>query len=102
LAHGLILAPILLVTAGALGLALNIKFLAILALYLVTNVAYSLVIKRKMMIDVVTLACLYGLRLFAGGAAVGVPLSEWLCTFSIFIFTSLALIKRCAELNGKI
>jgi 4-hydroxybenzoate polyprenyltransferase len=55
-----------------------------------------------MVIDVVTLACLYGLRLIAGSVVAGVPLSQWLVTFAVFIFTSLALVKRCAELNGKI
>src|SRR5207248_4944721 len=70
--------------------------------YSIVNVGYSLVIKRKMIIDVVTLACLYGLRLLAGGAATHTPLSEWLVTFAIFIFISLALVKRCTELEAKL
>jgi 4-hydroxybenzoate polyprenyltransferase len=51
-----------------------------------------------MLIDVVVLACLYGSRLVAGGAATGVPLSPWLVAFALFLFFSLALVKRWAEL----
>jgi 4-hydroxybenzoate polyprenyltransferase len=53
-----------------------------------------------MMVDVLMLACLYGMRLVAGGAAVFVPLSPWLIAFSIFLFLSLAIVKRCTELIG--
>jgi 4-hydroxybenzoate polyprenyltransferase len=56
-------------------------------------------LKRRMLVDVVALACLYGSRLAAGGAATGVPLSPWLAAFAIFLFFSLALIKRFGELT---
>ena len=62
--------------------------------YLVVNVLYSLVLKRKLMLDVLTLAALYTLRLLAGGAAAQVPLSLWLLAFSMFLFLDLAFIKR--------
>ncbi len=52
-----------------------------------------------MLIDIVTLAGLYTLRIVAGAVSVGVPLSEWLLMFSLFVFTSLALIKRLSELT---
>lgn len=52
-----------------------------------------------MLVDVVTLAGLYSLRIIAGAVAVGVVLSEWLLMFSLFVFTSLALIKRFSELS---
>src|SRR5205814_7701630 len=86
LGHGLIMAPLFLAIAGVLAVLVGPEFIAILVLYSIVNVGYSLVIKRKMIIDVVTLACLYGLRLLAGGAATHTPLSEWLVTFAIFIF----------------
>ena len=66
------------------------------------TLAYSLWLKRMMMLDVVVLACLYGLRLVAGGAAAGVELSAWLAALSIFLFCSLALTKRCIELVDRI
>ena len=77
------------------------KFLLVLAVYYLVTIAYSLALKRQMILDVVTLACLYGLRLIAGSAAVDVKLSSWLVAFSIFLFTSLALVKRCAELMDR-
>jgi 4-hydroxybenzoate polyprenyltransferase/beta-phosphoglucomutase-like phosphatase (HAD superfamily) len=102
LSHGLIIAPLFLVIAAGLAVLVGAKFSLVLAVYLVINIAYSLAIKRQMIIDVVTLACLYGLRLLAGGAATSTKLSEWLATFAIFIFVSLALVKRCTELEAKL
>lgn len=99
--HGLVMSPALLGGAVLLALILGAKFLLVLSVYYAATVAYSLVLKRQMMLDVVTLACLYGLRLVAGGVAVDVKLSSWLVAFSIFLFTSLALIKRCAELMDR-
>jgi 4-hydroxybenzoate polyprenyltransferase len=52
-----------------------------------------------MLADSVLLGGLYSLRLYAGGAATGIALSTWLLAFSIFIFFSLALAKRLAELH---
>ncbi|QOZ50018.1 UbiA family prenyltransferase [Bradyrhizobium sp. CCBAU 53338] len=80
-------------------LCISPLFLGVLAAYLATTIAYSLVLKRKMLVDVVTLAGLYSLRIVAGGVAAGVMLSEWLMVFSLFVFTSLALIKRFSELS---
>jgi len=51
-----------------------------------------------MIVDVLTLATLFTYRVIAGGVAVDVPLSPWLLAFSIFFFTSLAFVKRYAEL----
>jgi 4-hydroxybenzoate polyprenyltransferase len=102
LSHGLVIAPLFLLTAALLAVPVGAKFSAILAAYLLINIGYSLVLKRQMIIDVVTLACLYGLRLLAGGAATHTRLSEWLVTFAIFIFVSLALVKRCTELEAKL
>jgi 4-hydroxybenzoate polyprenyltransferase len=54
------------------------------------------------MVDVIVLAGLYTIRVVAGGAATDLKPSEWLLGFSIFIFTSLALIKRYVELTTKL
>lgn len=96
---GLFVVPAL--TALALGLSawlLPPRFLLSLGGYLVLTMAYSLVLKRKMIVDVISLAGLYTLRIVAGGFAIGVPLSFWLLGFSMFLFLSLALVKRYAEL----
>ncbi|MFL6839310.1 MAG: UbiA family prenyltransferase [Bradyrhizobium sp.] len=91
--------PALWLFAIAASLCISAAFLGVLAAYLATTIAYSLVLKRKMLVDVVTLAGLYSLRIGAGAVAAGVVLSEWLMIFSLFVFTSLALIKRFSELS---
>ncbi len=99
IAHGLVLAPSLLALAILLAsIAASPLFLLVLALYYILTLAYSLTLKRRLVIDICTLAGLYTLRVIAGGAATGLPLSAWLLGFSIFLFLSLAAIKRQAEL----
>ncbi len=97
---GMVLVPVLVVSAfGLAWVALPAAFRLTLAVYLVVTLAYSFVLKQQPVIDVLVLAGLYALRIFAGGAATGVPVSEWLLAFSIFFFLSLALLKRFAELR---
>jgi len=69
-----------------------------LAFYAVVTTAYSFVIKRMVLVDVIALAGLYSLRIAAGGAAADVPVSTWLLGFSLFLFMSLAFLKRYTEL----
>jgi 4-hydroxybenzoate polyprenyltransferase/phosphoserine phosphatase len=75
-------------------------FSAVLAGYLVITMAYSLRFKQHAIIDVLLLAGLYTIRIVAGAAAIAVPLSFWLLTFSMFIFLSLAFMKRFSELRA--
>lgn len=99
LLQGLLLVPGLLALSAAIALwRLPIELLGILTLYWSGTLAYSLWLKRHLLIDVVVLACLYGLRLLAGGAMMDLALSPWLLAFSLFLFFSLALVKRCTEL----
>ncbi|MHB0970549.1 MAG: UbiA family prenyltransferase [Thermoanaerobaculia bacterium] len=91
--------PVLLAVALTLSAVfLPDRFVGILAIYGLAGAAYSLFLKRRVIIDVVTLAALYVLRLVAGGAATNIPVSEWLLAFSMFFFLSLAFVKRYAEL----
>jgi 4-hydroxybenzoate polyprenyltransferase/phosphoserine phosphatase len=78
---------------------LPFSFVAVLLLYLVTTSAYSLGLKRIAIIDVLLLAGLYTLRVVAGAAATDIAVSPWFLAFSMFIFLSLALVKRYAELK---
>ncbi len=71
---------------------------ALLLAYAATALAYSMALKRYPLADVFALAALYTLRILAGAAASHHPATLWLLTFSSFIFLSLALVKRCAEL----
>ena len=95
---GLALVPLLLAAAAALSLALIPGARTILGVYLVTTTLYTFFLKRKVLVDVFTLAFLYTLRVLLGGAATSVPVSPWLLAFSVFIFLSLAFVKRASEL----
>ncbi|MFH2203045.1 MAG: UbiA family prenyltransferase [Elusimicrobiota bacterium] len=97
--YGLPLAGLLLLASGALGLLAGSSFLLVLAAYGVCAVAYSLVIRQVLLLDVFCLAFLYTLRLIAGHAVSGLPYSPWLLAFSMFAFLSLALLKRYVELR---
>lgn len=84
----------------AFGMALVLlppSFFAVLLFYFILTNAYSFYLKRLTTVDVVTLAILYTLRVVAGGAASGLELSSWLLAFSVFIFVSLAFMKRYIE-----
>ncbi|MEO8737320.1 MAG: UbiA family prenyltransferase [Edaphobacter sp.] len=76
------------------------QFLVWLGIYAFTTLAYSLRLKRAVMVDVIVLSGLYTIRILAGSAATGVPVSTWLAGFSIFFFLSLAFVKRFAELES--
>ncbi len=96
--QGIVQAAILFCTAMAIAAALAPAFLLVLMVYVALTFAYSLILKRKLMIDIWALGTLYTIRIVAGGYASGVPLSEWLLAFSMFLFLSLAAIKRMSEL----
>jgi len=89
-------------TLAAVGVAasflMSVGMGACTVLYLVLAVAYSLRLKRAIIIDVIVLASLYVVRVVAGGVAVAIPVSPWLLAFSLFAFVSLAIVKRRTEL----
>lgn len=96
---GLLACLVLLLSAfGLAAWLLPQPFLFGLASYHMLTLAYSLSIKRRMVIDVITLAALYTVRIIVGAIALGLMLSFWLFAFSMFMFLSLALVKRYAEL----
>jgi 4-hydroxybenzoate polyprenyltransferase/phosphoserine phosphatase len=97
---GLIFVPTLLVAAfGAALLLLPWQFSAVMAAYYGLTLAYSLQLKRLMAVDVIVLAMLYTTRIIAGVAAFNLTLTFWILAFSMFIFLSLAMVKRYAELR---
>lgn len=98
LPHAIGMLAALLCAAFLLALLLPIYFLVVLGAYFLATAAYSTFLKRKLLLDVIILAGLYGLRVVAGAVACDVPLSQWLIAFCFFIFLSLALIKRTTEL----
>jgi 4-hydroxybenzoate polyprenyltransferase len=92
----------MLVLAFALALAVSPGFAAMLLLYTAITLAYSMYLKRLPLVDVLVLAALYTLRIGAGAVAAQVMPSNWLLAISVFLFLSLALVKRCAELEETI
>ncbi|MFM0178355.1 UbiA family prenyltransferase [Paraburkholderia aspalathi] len=101
LTWGLGLFPVLLVGSFAIAwLFLPWRFSVVLFGYYALTLAYSMYLKRQVMVDVVVLAMLYTIRIIAGTAAVDAQLTFWLLAFSMFIFLSLALVKRYAELHS--
>ena len=89
-----------LLLAGGLAIAglVSGALLATLLCYLALTTAYTWLLKRYVLIDVLMLSVLYTLRILAGAVAASVSISSWLAAFSLFIFFSLALVKRCSEL----
>jgi 4-hydroxybenzoate polyprenyltransferase len=98
LASGPLMAIVLLILSFGLSTLISPRFcLALLGYYLLTT-AYSLGLKKIVMLDVVMLAMLYTSRILAGAVAIGATSSFWLLAFSMFLFLSLAMVKRYAEL----
>ena len=97
---GLVMCPALLAMGVLIALSLPQKFQIVFATYYVLTCAYSFGLKGKVIIDAMALAGLYTLRVIAGAAAASVPLSFWLLLFSVFLFLSLAFVKRYAELDA--
>jgi 4-hydroxybenzoate polyprenyltransferase len=95
-----VVAAALLATGFVISLALPVKFLQALAAYCALALAYSFVLKRFLLLDALALAGLYALRIIAGAAATAVTPSFWLLLFSLFLFLSLAFVKRYTELDA--
>ncbi len=89
---------LLLFSFGLSAATLPAPFVAILLVYLVVTCLYSYWLKNTVMGDVLTLGGLYALRVLAGGLAANIEVSQWLMAFCLFLFTSLAFVKRHSEL----
>jgi len=97
---GVLTAPLLVLTAiVSSSILLPSGFVWALVVYSATAWLYSIVIKNTLILDVVWLAGLYSLRVIAGGLATSTPVSEWLLALVLFLFVSIALAKRYAELR---
>lgn len=100
LSVGLVAAPVLLLSSGLVALQVGGNLVWLLAGYLVATTAYSWQLKRVALLDVFMLAGLYTARLIAGHLVTGIEYSAWLLMFSMFVFLSLALMKRFQELHA--
>jgi 4-hydroxybenzoate polyprenyltransferase len=97
--YGFLLLAFSLASAIGLCMLLPPMFAVVLLTYVGVNLVYTTYLKRKLLVDVLALAGSYTLRILAGNAATGIELSFWLLAFSIFMFFSLALVKRYVEMD---
>jgi 4-hydroxybenzoate polyprenyltransferase len=98
LSYGIAMAPALAVLGCLLAVLVSKLLVGVLLLYLALTFTYSLYIKSEVLLDVIVLASFYTLRIIAGAAAIAIRPSGWLLAFSLFLFLSLALVKRYGEL----
>ncbi|MBN2703616.1 MAG: UbiA family prenyltransferase [Pontiellaceae bacterium] len=96
---GILMIPILFAASVGIGLFLSPTFTGVILTYYIITTLYSWRLKQIPIADVLTLAILYTMRIFAGSVSTGNPSSEWFIEFSIFLFLSLALVKRVSELR---
>jgi 4-hydroxybenzoate polyprenyltransferase len=96
--HGMVLIPLLLAISLLISSLLPQQFLLVLVAYFIMTLAYSIRLKKQVIVDVMLLASLYTMRIIAGAAATQITPSFWLLAFSMFIFLSLAMVKRYSEL----
>ena len=102
LSYGVALAPAIAAVGLALASALGTSLGALALMYLTISVAYSFYFKKQLILDVLVLAGLYTLRIFAGGVASSVAVSTWFLAFAMFLFLSLAFLKRYADLSANV
>jgi len=96
---GALLIPLLALLSLILGMLLPPSFLLVLLAYYVITTLYSWRLKQMEVVDVLTITLLFSIRIVAGSAATGIPASSWFIIFAIFLFLSLALVKRLSELR---
>lgn len=96
---GVLLLPALLTVALGTTLLLPLSYALVILTYLLLNLLYSFYLKKMEILDIIILSSMYTLRIFAGSAATGILVSEWLLSFSTLFFFSLACVKRCTEIS---
>ncbi len=99
--QGFAAAPLLIISGFVAGAFISVPFAALMLVYLVITLSYSLALKRVPMLDAMVLGFLYTLRLIMGGVLADVPVTQWLLVFSMFLFLSLSIAKRHVEVVRK-
>lgn len=95
----ILIAFILFIGSLVIAININISFVFGLLFYLLLTLTYSFKLKKYILVDTISLALLYTTRIFIGALVINITLSVWLIAFSMFMFLSLALVKRCSELQ---
>jgi 4-hydroxybenzoate polyprenyltransferase len=92
------MAPLFFIAAFCVASVVGLNFFGLLAIYLVLTTMYSLRLKALALVDIILLAILYTIRIVGGGIAADTVVSQWLMGLSMFLFLSLACVKRFSEL----
>ena len=95
---GIVMAPLLILSGIGIAYLVSTDFLVFVLIYLVVTLIYTYVVKTIAILDVIILAMLYTIRLMAGAVAIEVEITFWLLAYSMFIFFSLANVKRYTEI----
>ena len=95
---GWMIAPFLFLLSLSLSYEVSVPFTEVVLGYFIVTTSYTFFLKRIVLLDIITLASLYSIRIFAGSVAVHTDISQWLLAFSMFLFFSLACVKRYSEL----
>lgn len=98
LPYAISLAPFLFFLGFVVAAQISLSFVALLLVYLFITTGYSFRLKAIVLVDIILLAMLYTIRIVGGGVATQIPLSQWLLGVSMFLFLSLACVKRFSEL----
>ena len=95
----ILISLILFISSIFIAINVNSEFIYGLVFYLLLTLLYSFKLKSYILMDTISLSLLYTTRIFVGALVIGIMPSVWLISFSMFMFLSLALIKRCSELQ---
>ena len=82
-----------------LAYSIRIEFLGIVMFYMALTIAYTLVLKHIIIVDVLAIATGFVARALAGAIAIDVLFSNWLVVCTLFLATFLSLCKRRHELT---
>lgn len=77
----------------------NYSFIAVLIAYILLNVFYTIKLKNVVIIDLMTIAAGFMLRVIGGAFVIEVYISSWLILATLFISLFLAVMKRRSELD---
>jgi 4-hydroxybenzoate polyprenyltransferase len=97
---GLLGSLVLLAVSLGTALAISRVLFVLLSVYFILSLSYSLYLKRVLLLDVFVLSGLYTYRIIVGLLVTHVEFSEWLISFALFLFLSMAFSKRATELRS--
>lgn len=96
--QALVFAALLALAALAVGMIVSIALMAVIAIYLLLQVGYTLGLKYFAYVDAAVVALGFVLRIVAGGIGASVALTPWIVVMGFLLAMLLALGKRHGDL----